>query len=137
MPDRFPHAQAVLMEAETELMDLDPRPFSPQAFRFLKTKISDYTRSLITESGRVAKRRRGDLISAAHVEHASEYLLSATKGRWSRHVGTLGGIFLGASMSNFLGMTSTGQYNAVGVTISASLAVLGAFGIAWHIGREA
>ena len=47
-------AQVLIQEAERDLDNIDPGPFSPQAFRLLKLKVSDYVRALILESGRIA-----------------------------------------------------------------------------------
>lgn len=127
---------AIVSEAELRLEDVDPGPFSPQAFRVLKIRVSDYVRVLVLESARVARRRREDVISASHVEQASDHLVANSAGRWLRHPGTIGGILLGAALSNFLAMASSGQYSATGVLVSATLGMAGAFGVAFHIGME-
>lgn len=136
MVDRERDADTIIQDAERQLAGVDTAAFSPQAFRVLKLKIAAYVRSVITESAKISRRKRADVISAAHVEEASDYLVSSPSHRWFRHIGTVGGILLGASLSNFLSMTTTGQYSAAGVTVSAVLAVVGAFGVALHIGRE-
>lgn len=136
MAERELEADEVLNRAELELRRIAPGPFSPQAFRILKLKVSDYVRSLIVESGKMSRRGRADVISAAHVEQASDYLVTSSSRRWLRHLGTVGGILLGASLSNFLSMTTSNQYSATGVVVSALLAAVGAFGVALHIGKE-
>ena len=136
MPDQEREVYALIDEVQRQLNNVDPGPFSAQAFHLLKLKISDYVRSLIVESGKISRRRRSDVISAAHVDQASDYLVASSSRRWFRHVGTIGGILLGASLSNFLSMTTGNQYSATGVVFSAILAVAGAFGVALHIGKE-
>lgn len=136
MPDRQNEPDNLVREAERQVDNLDPGPFSPQAFRALKLKISEYVRALVVESARVSRRRRADIISASHVEQASDYLVTSSSRRWLRHLGTVGGILLGAALSNFLSMTSNNQYSTTGVVVSAALAIMGAFGVAFHIGRE-
>ena len=136
MTDGEREAAEVLQQAERQLDRIDPGPFSPQAFRVLRLKVSDYVRSLIVESAKISRRGRGDVISAAHVEQASDHLVTSSSRRWLRHLGTVGGILLGASLSNFLSMTTGNQYSATGVVVSAFLAVVGAFGVALHIGKE-
>lgn len=136
MVDRESETDAIIREAERQLAEVDPGPFSPQAFHVLKLKVSAYVRSLITESAKISRRRRADVVSTAHVEQASDYLVSSSSHRWLRHIGTVGGILLGASLSNFLSMTTASQYSGTGVIVSAVLAVVGAFGVALHIGRE-
>lgn len=136
MPNRENEADKLVREAERHLDDVDPGPFSPQAFHALKMRVSGYVRSLIVESARISRRRRADVISAAHVEQASDYLVTSSSRRWLRHLGTVGGILLGAALSNFLSMTSSSQYSTTGVVVSAVLAIIGAFAVAFHIGRE-
>lgn len=135
MADRERDLDSIIREAEQNLTDVDSGLFSPQAFHILKLKVSAYVGSLITESVKISQRHRADLISAAHVEQASDYLVTSSSHRWFRHIGTVGGIILGASLSNFLSMTTASQYSATGVTVSAILAVVGAFGVALHMGR--
>jgi hypothetical protein len=127
---------ALLSQAEREVDTIDHVPFSPQAFDIVKLKIASYIRSLIVESAKIARRKQSDVISASHVEQASDYLIANTSQRWLRHLGTVGGILLGASLSNFLSMTTANQYSAIGVVASALLAVAGAFGVALHIARD-
>lgn len=91
---------------------------------------------LVNESVKVSKRHRADTVSAAHVERASEYLVTSTSRRIYRHLGTLGGILLGAALSNILAMTLAGQYTGGGTIVSASLGIVGAFMIALHIAKE-
>lgn len=136
MPDRQAEPDALVKEAERRVGDLDAGPFSPQAFGALKMKISAYVRALILESTKIARRRREDVISASHVEQASDYLVNNSARRWLRHLGTVGGILLGAALSNFLAMASSAQYTATGVLVSATLGIAGAFGVALHIGSE-
>lgn len=136
MAEQDRNIDPIIQEAEHQLANVDSAPFSAQAFHLLKVKISSYVRSLISESGRISRRRRADIISAAHVEEASDYLVTSSSHRWFRHVGTVGGILLGAALSNFLSMTTASQYSGIGVTVSALLAIIGAFGVALHIGRE-
>lgn len=136
MTDREHEADVLLEEAEHDLTNVDAGPFSAKAFHLVKLKVSDYVRSLIIESSKISRRRRADVISAAHVEEASDYLVTSSSRRWFRHIGTVGGILLGASLSNFLSMTTGNQYSATGVIVSAILAVVGAFGVALHIGKD-
>lgn len=136
MNNREQDADAIMSEAEQRLAEVEPGPFSIQAFDLLKLKVSEHVRSLITESAKISRRRRADVISATNVEEASDYLVNSSSHRWIRHTGTIGGILLGASLSNFLSMTTTEQYSTTGVLISAGLSIIGAFAVAFHIGRS-
>jgi len=133
-----PHdqVQAVIRQAETDLNGLDGSPFSPPAFATLKAKISEYVVELVNESIKVSKRHVADTVSAAHVERAAEYLVSSTSRRFYRHLGTVGGILLGAALSNILTMTLAGQYTGAGTIVSAALGITGAFMIALHIAKD-
>ena len=128
--------QKVVEKAEVQLQAINPSPFSPPAFDILKDKIAQHITELVNESVKVSKRHRADTVSAAHVERASEYLVTSTSRRIYRHLGTLGGILLGASLSNILAMTLAGQYTGGGTIVSASLGIVGAFMIALHIAKD-
>lgn len=130
------HARAVVSQAEAHLDSVDPSPFSRHAFGTLRTKISEFVIELVNESIKVSKRHRADTVSAAHVERAAEYLVSSTSRRFFRHLGTVGGILLGAALSNILAMTLAGQYTGGGTILSVVLGVVGAFAIALHIAKE-
>ena len=129
-------ARTVVARAEAQLTSNESSPFSPPAFGILKEFISTYVADLVNESIKVSERHRADTVSAAHVERAAEYLVSSTSRRIYRHLGTLGGILLGAALSNMLAMTLTGQYTGVGTMLSASLGIVGAFMIALHIAKD-
>lgn len=135
-PDTSDEAHAVTMAAERSLNAVDGSPFSPPAFGALKTKISQYVIELVDESIKVSKRHRADTVSAAHVERAAEYLVSSTSRRLYRHLGTVGGILLGAALSNILAMTLTSQYTGMGTMLSAALGIVGAFMIALHVAKD-
>ncbi|MDQ3821194.1 MAG: hypothetical protein M3362_26425 [Acidobacteriota bacterium] len=123
-------------QAEKKLATDEGYPFSPSAYVLLKSKIAEYISDLISESVKVSKRHRADTVSAAHIEQASAYLVSSTSKRIFKHIGTIGGIFLGASISNILAMTITGQYAAISTLVSATLGIIGAFMIALHIAKD-
>ena len=126
----------VIQTAESALESIDPSPFSPSAFAALKEKIAEYIVNLVTESIKISRRHQADTVSANHVQRATEYLVSVTSRRFFRHLGTVGGILLGASLSNILSMAGTGSYTSIGVVLSAGLGITGAFLIALHIGKE-
>jgi hypothetical protein len=128
--------QTLIDDADQNLQNLDSTPFSEPAFDRLKYKISEYIVQLITESIKTSKRRQADNVSTSHVELASQYLVSSTSHKVFKHLGTLGGIFLGAGISNLLSMVTTSQYNITGIAISVILTGVGAFLVAFHIARD-
>jgi histone H3/H4 len=135
--ERPPHGlQSILDEADRSLQKIDPLPFSEPAFARAKEKVEEFTRQLAVESIKTAKRHRADTVSSADVEHASQYLVSSTSHKIYKHVGTLGGIMLGAGFSNVLAMMTTGQFTTTGVASSCLLAAVGAFMVSFHIAKE-
>lgn len=125
-----------LQAAANELRTLEPSPFSPAAFEMLKGKIGEYIGALVVESVKMAKRHDADVVSPTYVEDANRLLISRAGRRWFRHLGTVGGILLGAALSNLLAMTTAEKYSAVAVLITAGVAVTGAFMVALHIGKD-
>jgi hypothetical protein len=113
--------------------DGDRPPFSSQAYELLRDKIAEYVSDLVTESARIARRSRADDISAAHVQRAAEHLTGASRGRFYKHVGTIGGIMLGGALSNILTMTLENRYGAAGILITTGVAVIGTGMVAAHI----
>ena len=96
-----------------QLQTIDPSLFSSRAVSRLKENIDDFTSDLVSESIKVSKRYRSDTVSAAHVEKACDYLVANTSRRLFRHLGTVGGILLGAALSNVLTMTAAESYTTV------------------------
>lgn len=131
-----PEVKGIVADANSQLDTLDSAPFSPTAFSLLREKIAEYISSLLTESNKVARRHQADTISANHVQRATEYLVAITSRRVFRHLGTLGGIFLGAALSNIVMMTGSDQFTTAGVLLSAALGMVGAFMVALHIVKE-
>jgi hypothetical protein len=127
---------AVVQYATSQLASVDPSPFSADAFEVLKQKVADYVRAVVTESMKMAKRHDADTISPTYVEDANRLLVSSSGRRWIRHLGTLGGILLGAALSNLLAMTTAEKYSAVAILVTAGLGIVGAFMIALHIARD-
>jgi hypothetical protein len=115
---------------------MDSAPFSPNAFSAMQAAINSHIADLIVESARVAKRQRVDTISETHVERASDFLVTHSSRSAFRHAGTLGGILLGAAISNLLSMAGTTKMSFLSVGVTTFLGVLGAFGVAFHIAKD-
>ena len=121
---------------ENELLNLDPYPFSPKAFKFLKDQISQYIKELVSESIRVSKRHRSDTVSIADIERASEYLIFSIRRKIFRHVGMLGGIFFGIALSTFISMWMISQYTKNGFLVSLLFGVTGSIMITLHVSKD-
>jgi hypothetical protein len=72
--------EEVKREAEAHLGSLAAATFSAAGFLAFKEKITQYIADLSTESVRVSTRHGADTVSAAHVEHAADFLVSS-RGR--------------------------------------------------------
>ncbi len=116
--------------------DGDRPPFSAHAYEVLRTTIVEYVSDLVTESARIARRVRADDISAAHVQRAAEHLASTTRGRFYRHIGTIGGIMFGGALSNILSMTLENRYGPAGILITTGIAIIGAALVATHLAND-
>lgn len=127
---------ATRQNAKQPLEPLDSSQFSVQALSTLDRKVTEYAGLLASESIKLSRLYQADTVSAADVERASEYLFSNSRRRIFRRAGTIGGLLLGASLSNFLSMTAATGYNASGVLISACLGIVGAFLVALHERRD-
>ena len=141
LPDSGETARSVIRQVETQLQTLDPSAFSPSAFspsafKTLEAKIGEYVNEFVNESVKVSRRHQADTVSAAHIERASEYLVANTSRRIYRHMGTAGGVLLGAAISNILAMSSVGQYTGGGAILSTTLGIIGAFMIALPMAKD-
>jgi histone H3/H4 len=112
---------SLIQKADKRLQKIDTSPFSSSAFTTLKSKIIQYITELINESVKVSQRHKADTVSTNHIEIAADYLLSNRSRRFYRHSGTIGGVFLGAVLSNILTMTLTNTYTRVGIVLSVLL----------------
>jgi histone H3/H4 len=126
----------LITAAEKELQSFGSAPFSEPAFATLKERVSQYIVELINEALKVAKRHQADTVSAAHVNRASDYLVSSSSRKIFRHLGTVGGILLGAAIGNVLAMTTSNQFTATSVLVTSGLGIIGAFLIALHIAKD-
>jgi len=135
-PPISPDLLDLIRHADQQLQRLNPAPFSPNALRALKDRVTEYIADLINESAREAKRQQLDTISETHVERAGEYIVSKSGRRFFRHLGTLGGILLGASLSNLLTLATASTVTFASVALTPAFGILGAFAIALHIARD-
>jgi hypothetical protein len=138
-PSESPHegaAQAAIRQAEKAIADTNLEPFSPQAFRALQRIVAWFISELVEQSVKVSKRHRADSVAESHVESAANFLVGDAPSRIFRHLGTVGGILLGAGLSNLLAMLATKVMSGLSVAITVMLGVVGAFLVALHIARD-
>jgi hypothetical protein len=122
--------------ARIKLRRVDPAPFSPRAFDALQDQIDGYIAELINESVREARRQHVDIVSETHVARASDYLASNSGRRLFRHLGTIGGVLLGASVSNLLAMATSTNFTYTSVALTTAFGIIGGFVIALHMARD-
>jgi len=118
------------------LQKINPTPFSANAFNHLNENISKYIIQLMTESIKVARRHQSEQVSPADVEHAAQYLGTTSTRKAYRHMGTVGGILLGAVGSNLISMTTTHQFTVEAILVTFALTLIGAFLVAIHIVKD-
>jgi len=128
--------QQIIEAAEQELRKANETPFTPRAFDNLTDKITEYSVLLITEAVKIAKRHNSETVSSSHVEHASEYLISNPSRKVYRHMGALGGAFLGVGGSSFASMLSTNQFTPNGVAITFVATLLGGVLTTVHVVKD-
>jgi hypothetical protein len=124
-PGQGSELQQIIETIEQELRNAYDTPFTPRALDNLKDKLSEYSALLVTEA-----------VSSTHVEHAREYLISSTSRRFYRHMGALGGVFLGMAGSNFASMFSSNQFTPNGVALTVIATLLGGVLTTVHIVKD-
>ena len=90
----------------------------------------------LRDSIKLAKHQKADTVSAFHVEQASNNLIHVTREGFYRHLGMIGGVLLGASLSALLTMISTKQCSTTAVIISTVLSIIGLFIVSLHIAKD-
>ena len=128
--------KALIQEADTRLQEISCCSFSKKAKAVLRRKISSYIIDLITNSAQAAKRQNLEGISAIHVEEASNNLTNKPNARFLKHIGTIGGIFLGASISALIGIIAEECYSAANILLAVSFGIIGVFMVAYYIAKE-
>ena len=126
-----------IKEANDTLNSFESSPFSEKAYDSLKENITSYIGQIITESIRISKRHKADLVSQSHVEDANDNLISKKRSKLNYLAGTLGGIFLGATVSNIFGMLVLNQvFNNAGIIATIIIGIFGAFLVAVNLSNE-
>ena len=138
MPREISSAVASLQQAARDLQGTDPSPFTPNAYQTLTEIVNDFIKDLVGESLRIAKRHKSEVVSINYVQHAGEHLIASRARRLFRHMGTLGGILLGGSLSNILAMAQAGGNSLplLGTLVSIGLCLIGTFLVAVHIAKD-
>lgn len=118
-------AEQILERVDLALLDVDHTSFSPIAFSTFKATVAQYIDDLIHESASASKRDRSDLISAKHVETASEHVKKHNRSRIYKQASMLGGVFLGASLSALYSMITSHQVSLSGTVFTVISGIFG------------
>lgn len=123
----------IIANIDEEVQKISPKPFSPKAFQKLKQYISIYIVELISESVKNAKRENLDSVSGTHIDKAQKYLTSSNNLKTNKLYSSIGGVLLGATLSNVVNMVlRTGEITAPGVIITVLLGIFGSFLLAYN-----
>jgi histone H3/H4 len=137
MTDGVDNVAAIIHDAREKLRTVAPAPFTESAFRVLQDTIDEFISDLMDESFRIAKRHKSEVVSANYVQAAGTYLVASRARRFYRHMGTVGGILLGGSLSNILAMAQSGTtFPMVGTLVSVAVGLIGSFLVAVHIAKD-
>jgi hypothetical protein len=115
-------------ESLRELENIEISPFSQNGFTQYKGKISDYIYYLYYESYKIAKQNHSEQISSEHVEFASSKIVKARRSGLNNLLTTIGGILVGATVSNIFSITSFGvTYSNTGIVLTIAAGAIGSF----------
>lgn len=129
--------EKVIKEVEFTTANIASDPFTPKGFAKYKEKISVYISALFIESQKTAKRHKADNVSESHVDTASSYLIKNRESKVSKLMGVLGGVFLGAAVSNILALTVLGQsFTTTGLVTTVLLGIVGSFMVGINMMKE-
>jgi hypothetical protein len=91
--------EEVIQRSNERLQFEKGSPFTQEGFEGLKVEIASYINSLITESYKIAKRHKGDLISKSHIESASYNLIKKRSKNRRQIFSSIGGFLFGFAIS--------------------------------------
>lgn len=129
-------AKEIVTAARENLRTTDHSPFTIHAFTLLQDTVDDFIGDLMDEAIRIMKRHKAEMVQTKDVEDARSYLISSRQRKRYQHMGTIGGILLGAALSTILAMVqadSSVSLKAMGLTVS--LAIIGTALVAIHIAK--
>jgi hypothetical protein len=125
-----------LLPPSSVIGEIDNSAFSEKGFDTLNHQIASYINDLVDESLKVSRRFQADTISAVHVRKASEHIATGSGTRTFKHVGTGGGILLGAGLSTVLSLVAGGHVSVLGLVTASGFSMVGAFLVAIHMAKD-
>ena len=131
-----PDLDEITERTHAELKKVESTPFTQHAIEEFKEQVGDYAVELINESVKRAKRHQAEAVSSSDVRHASQYLVSNTRHKIYGHVGALGGLLLGAAISNLLSIITTSQYGLNGIILTFIPTLIGGSLMTVHMVKD-
>lgn len=130
--------EKIFREVDTAIEEVGEKKFSNEGFKEYKCSVGIYIYSLFIESIKIAKRNNADSISAVHVYDASKYLaIRAGRNSLVKIFEILGGVLLGATLSNLFAMTVLGQeYSLWGMVFNIVAGIVGGLLIGINVIKE-
>jgi tetrahydromethanopterin S-methyltransferase subunit G len=126
LPRISAESERLVDSVEPALKGIDHSSFSPAAFSALKVKVSQYIADLVEESAKASRRDNLDIISVKHIEIAGERLKQFSSNKIFKNLGVLGGVLLGACLSNLYPMITSNQITLSGVLFTLISGIIGA-----------
>ncbi len=130
--------EQIVRDSYAALEDLDSsEPFTGPGFIEVRRNVATYIRDLMVHSARTARRRQVDRVNQVDVRDAARHLSSSRSTSLTTVLSTIGGILLGAALSNALAMlTVEGAIGNLAVVVTSVLLVAGTALVAVAITRE-
>lgn len=126
-----------IRDAYLDLNTIDTASFSEGAFSSFRQQIVQFIIQLFDESLRAAKRTKADTVSPSHIETAANHLVKKSKSKKEQLLNTVGGLFLGSTISNTFAITMlNAEYSAMGILLTVLFGILGSFLLGYNLSRD-
>ena len=123
-----------MKHALSQLDKIETSPFSSSGFKQFKYKISEFVYNLYYESHKVSRTNQSDLISGGHVDIGSMKLMRTRASKNTNLLNSLGGLLLGATISNVFAMVSYGvTFSLIGILLTIISGMIGAFILGYYL----
>jgi hypothetical protein len=127
----------ILKETLSDISSKNYSPFSKQGFEEYKVQISKFIIRLYDESIRNSKRNNSDIITMTHISDAVNYISNINKFRFSNLLNTVGGIFIGSTLTFLLSVISTNvNYSSEMVIVYILIGIVGSFILGYNLSKE-
>lgn len=117
-------------DAENNIRKIKNNRISEKGLDTLMSSIEYYISELISESTRISKREKTDVISSDQIKRANYNIVKKKFSIFRKNIGTIGGLLLGASLSNLLSFLFVDNVSINSIIITVILSIIGSFFIA-------